>query len=129
MARNDGVEVLEGMSSIVARTDFSQFLMSKLIRYCPQIRPLLIPALTPHLSSLLAHADAVQPLSDFFDLYATSRERRLLVRGFYPREVMIFDGVKQGAEVSGLEETLEGMGDGKAKERVMDGVEKVVLDV
>jgi pumilio family protein 6 len=103
--------------------------MSKLIRYCPQIRPLLIPALSSHLSSLLAHAHAVQPLSDFFDLYASSRERRLLVRGFYPREVMIFDGAKEGAEAKGLEGTLEGMGEGKGKERVLDGVEKVVLDL
>ncbi len=103
--------------------------MSKLIRYCPQIRPLLIPALTPHLRALLAHADAVQPLSDFFDLYAMAKERRLLVRGLYPREVMIFDGAKDGAEALGLEATLEGMGDGKGKERVLEGVEKFVLDM
>ena len=103
--------------------------MSKLIRYCPQIRPLLISALSPHLSSLLAHAHAVQPLSDLFDLYASSRERRLLVRGFYPREVMIFDGASAGLDTKGLEATLEAMGEGKGKERILDGVEKVVLDV
>ena len=85
--------------------------------------------LTPHLASLLAHAHAVQPLSDFFDLYASSRERRLLVRGFYPREVIIFDAPKDAGEVHGLEGTLEGMGEGRGTGRILDGIEKTVLDV
>lgn len=100
--------------------------MSKLIRYVPQFRTLLIPAITPHLSSLLSHAHAVGPLSDFFDLYASAKERRLLVRGFYPKEVKIFDGEK-GEE--GLEGTLSHMGEGKGRERILDGVEKTILDV
>ena len=101
--------------------------MAKLIRYVPSIRPLLIPALAPHLDSLLAHAHAVQPLSDFFDLWASAKEKRLLVRGFYPKEVAIFDGGK-GEE--GLEGTLAAMGgEGKGRERVLEGVEKVILDV
>ncbi|WRT67016.1 uncharacterized protein IL334_003982 [Kwoniella shivajii] len=109
---------------------YSKFLMSKLIRYCPSIRPLLIPQLAPHLLNLLNHAHAVAPLSDFYDLYASSKERKLLVRGFYPREVKIFDGAKQGIEVKGLEGALEDIGnDGKGRERVLDGIEKTVLDV
>lgn len=101
--------------------------MAKLIRYVPALRPLLIPALTPHLSTLLSHAHAVQPLADFFDLWASAKERRLLVRGFYPREVAIFDGGK-GDE--GLEGTLAAMGgEGKGRERVLEGIEKTVLDV
>jgi pumilio family protein 6 len=101
--------------------------MAKLIRYCPNIRPLLIPALTPHLANLLSHAHAVGPLSDFFDLWASARERRLLVRGFYPREVVIFGDAKGE---KGLEDVLEGMGsEGRGRERVLDGVEKTVLDV
>ncbi|ORY32253.1 armadillo-type protein [Naematelia encephala] len=108
---------------------YSKFLMAKLIRYCPSIRPLLIPSLASHLSSLLAHAHAVQPLSDFFDLWATSKERKMLVRGFYPKEVRVFDGVKETGEVKGLEGTLEALGDGKGRERVLDGLEKTVLDI
>ncbi|RSH91237.1 pumilio domain member 6 [Saitozyma podzolica] len=105
---------------------YSKFLMSKLVRYCPQIRPLLIKDLAPHLSKLLFHEHAVQPLSDFFDLYASAKERRLFVRGFYPREVLLFDGGKDG-EAATLEETLEKMGEGKGRDRVLDGVEKAVL--
>ena len=90
---------------------------------------MLISALTPQLSSLLVHADGVQPLSTFFDLYASTKDRRLLVRGLYPREVLIFDGAKDGAELTGLEGVLKGMGEGKGKERVLDGVEKVVTDM
>ncbi|WVW83234.1 hypothetical protein I302_105253 [Kwoniella bestiolae CBS 10118] len=110
---------------------YSKFLMSKLIRYVPSIRPLLIPKLTPTLLTLLNHSNAVTPLSDFYDLYATSKERKLLVRGFYPRELKIFDGGKQGIEVKGLEGSLEDLiGDeSKGRERILDGVEKMVLDV
>jgi pumilio family protein 6 len=103
--------------------------MAKLIRYCPSIRPLLIPKLTPHLNMLLSHAHALSPLSDFYDLWASPRERRLLVRGFYPREVRIFDGAKEGIEIKGLEGTLEDMGDGKGRERVLEGIEKTVTNV
>ncbi|KAK4684513.1 pumilio homology domain family member 6, partial [Tremellales sp. Uapishka_1] len=109
---------------------YSKFLMSKLIRYLPQIRPLLIPHLTPHLLSLLSHTHALGPLSDFYDLYASSKERKLLVRGFYPREVVIFDGGKEGKDVKGLEGTLDDMGaDGKGRERILEGIEKTVLQV
>ncbi|OCF71984.1 pumilio domain-containing protein [Kwoniella mangroviensis CBS 8886] len=110
---------------------YSKFLMSKLIRYVPSIRPLLIPKLTPTLLTLLNHSNAVTPLSDFYDLYASSKERKLLVRGFYPRELKIFDGGKQGIEVKGLEASLEDLiGDeSKGRDRILDGVEKTVLDV
>jgi pumilio family protein 6 len=116
---------------------YSKFLMGKLIRYCPSIRPLLIPTLSQHLTSLLFHADASQPLSDFFDLWASSKERKLLVRGFYPKEVQIFDGLKLkgkgvnvDGEVKGLEGDLEDMGDeGKGRERVLNEIEKTIADV
>ena len=101
--------------------------MSKLIRYVPALRPLLIPTLTPHLRSLLFHSEAVGPLSDFFDLHASAREKRLLVRGFYPKEVAVF---AEGKGEEGLAEVLEGMGnEGKGRERVLAQVEKTVLDV
>ncbi|WWC85370.1 uncharacterized protein L201_000233 [Kwoniella dendrophila CBS 6074] len=113
---------------------YSKFLMSKLIRYCPSIRPLLIPKLTPNLLNLLNHSNAVTPLSDFYDLYSSSKERKLLVRGFYPRELKVFDGVtKQGQnqdQVQTLENFLEDIGnDGKGRERILDGIEKTILDV
>lgn len=107
---------------------YSKFLMSKLIRYCPSMRPLLVPVISRHLASLLFHADAVQPVSDFYDLWASAKERRLLVRGFYPREIAIFDGGKAGADVPGLEGSLEATNEA-GRERVLDAVERTVLDV
>lgn len=100
--------------------------MSKLIRYCPSIRPQLIADIRPILPHLLAHAEAVQPLSDFFDLYATAKEKRQLVRGFYPKEVLVFDTGKDGDR--GLEDILAGIGEGGAgRARVLQGVEKHVM--
>lgn len=100
--------------------------MSKLIRYCPSIRGDLIADLTPALPSLLSHAEAVQPLSDFFDLYANARERKQLVRGFYPKEVRIFDGEGGKSGELDMAETLEKMGEGQQRARVLEGVEKNV---
>ncbi|KIR26820.1 pumilio domain-containing protein [Cryptococcus deuterogattii LA55] len=120
---------LEPQWKAMMESKYSKFLMSKLIRYCPSVRPLLIPHLAPQLLNLLNHAHAVTPLSDLYELWASAKERRLLVRGFYPREVKIFDGAKQGVEVKGLEASLEDMGEGKGRERVLDAIEKTVLDV
>ncbi|ORX39750.1 armadillo-type protein [Kockovaella imperatae] len=117
---------LEPQWRAMMESKYSKFLMSKLIHYVPQLRPLLIPAITPHLRSLLFHAEAVGPLSDFFDLYASAKERRLLVRGFYPKEVKIF---AEGKGEEGLQEVLEGMGDGAGRSRVLSQVEKTVVDV
>lgn len=119
---------LEPQWRAMMESKYSKFLMSKLIRYCPSIRPLLIPAISNHLTSLLFHAHAINPISDFYDLYASPKERRLLVRGFYPREVALFDGGKEGGDVAGLEGALEATGE-SGRERVLDEVEKTVLDV
>jgi pumilio family protein 6 len=107
---------------------YSKFLMGKLIRYCPSIRPLLVPVIAKNLGSLLSHADAVQPISDFYDLYASAKERRGLVRGFYPREVELFDGGKDGSDTAGLEGALEETSEA-GRARVLEGVEKVVVEI
>lgn len=107
---------------------YSKFLMGKLIRYCPSIRPLLISAIAPHISQLIFHAHAIDPISDFYDLWANGAERRLLVRGFYPREVALFDGGKEATDVPGLEGSLEQTAEA-GRVRVLEGVEKTVLDV
>ncbi|KAL7422168.1 Pumilio y domain member 6 [Cryptotrichosporon argae] len=103
---------------------YSKFLMAKLIRYCPSIRTPLITQLAPHMSTLLSHADAVRPLSDFYDLWASAKERRGLVRGLYPKEVRVFEG----DDAKGLEEVLADMAE-SGRERILEGVEKTVLDV
>lgn len=107
---------------------YSKFLMSKLIRYATSIRPLLVPVIAKNIQSLIFHAHAIQPISDFYDLWASAKERRGLVRGFYPREVAIFDGGKEGLDTQGLEEALESTSEA-GRTRVLEGVEKAVLDV
>lgn len=109
---------------------YAKFLMRKLIRYCPSIRPLMIEDLTPVLPHLLTHADAVQPLSDFYDLYASAKERRALVRGLYPKEVRLTSSsATADDDVQGLDSVLEGMPNEQGRLRVLEGVEKTVLNV
>jgi Ran GTPase-activating protein (RanGAP) involved in mRNA processing and transport len=71
----------------------------------------------------------------------------LLVRGFYPKEVLLFDGVGVGkeaavkvvekaqakgsdaGEVKSLEKVLDGMTEGKMRERVLDELAEKVVHV
>jgi pumilio family protein 6 len=92
----------------------------------PSIRPAIIEAITPHLQPLIFHTFACSVIADFFELYATPKEKRLLVRGFYPREVQIFDGAKGE---KGLEALLEETTEQKSRERILEQLEKTVIEM
>lgn len=111
------------------------------------VRPKIIAEITPDVPQLLFHAHACGPLSDFFELYASPKEKRLLVRGFYPKEVLLFDGVgvgkeaaanvvekaqekgKEATEVKSLEKVLAEMSEGKMRERVLEEMSEKVNHV
>lgn len=103
----------------------------------PSIRLSMISQLSPHIPHLISHSHAITPLADFYELHASSKERKLMVRAFYPKEVLLFDGlglggstpegkdeikknVEKGVEIKGLVKTLEGMGEGAIRTRVLD---------
>lgn len=93
----------------------------------------------PVVPQLLFHAHACSPLADFFELYASPKEKRLLVRGFYPKEVLLFDGVgvgkdgkaaaEAGKSSDGLQAVLDGMKDGKARDRVLEELNEKIVHV
>ncbi|KAJ9109007.1 hypothetical protein QFC21_000333 [Naganishia friedmannii] len=138
----DGVaSELEGQYKTMMQSKYSKFLMSKLIRHRQVFQ------ITPDVPQLLFHSHACGPLADFFELYASPKEKRLLVRGFYPKEVLLFDGVgvgkeaavnvvekaqekgKEATEVKNLEKVLEGMTEGKMRERVLEEMNEKVVHV
>ncbi|KAJ9128036.1 hypothetical protein QFC24_000327 [Naganishia onofrii] len=144
----DGVAAeLEGQYKTMMQSKYSKFLMSKLIRHSHTVRPKIIAEITPDVPQLLFHSHACGPLADFFELYASPKEKRLLVRGFYPKEVLLFDGVgvgkeaavnvvekaqekgKEASEVKNLEKVLEGMTEGKMRERVLEEMNEKVVHV
>ncbi|KAJ9125350.1 hypothetical protein QFC22_000310 [Naganishia vaughanmartiniae] len=144
----DGVaSELEGQYKTMMQSKYSKFLMSKLIRHSHTVRPKIIAEITPDVPQLLFHSHACGPLADFFELYASPKEKRLLVRGFYPKEVLLFDGVgvgkeaavnvvekaqekgKEASEVKNLEKVLEGMTEGKMRERVLEEMNEKVVHV
>ncbi len=96
----------------ISSPPYSQFLVSKLIRFLPSIRPHIILEILSSIPSLLLHANAIQPLSDFYDVYANGNEKKWMVRGFWPKEVLVFEGegVKKrgGAKAQGEEEKVLG---------------------
>lgn len=63
----------------------------------------------------------------------------MLVRGFYPKEVLLFDGlgvgkdgkdgIEAGKTAEGLEKVLAGMKDGKAQERVLEELNEKIVHV
>lgn len=135
--RNGIAVELDGLYKQMLESKYSKFLMAKLIRHCPSVRLSMISQLSPHIPTLIAHSHAITPLADFYELHASSKERRLMVRAFYPKEVLLFDGlgiggttpegkdeikknVEKGIEIKGLVKTLEGMGEGAIRTRVLD---------
>jgi pumilio family protein 6 len=106
----------------------------------------MISQLSPYIPNLLGHSHAVTPLADFYELHSSSKEKKLMVRSFYPKEVHLFDGlgiggtspegkeeikknVEKGIEVKGLVETLRTMGEGAVRTRVLEQIKEKISTV
>lgn len=137
---------LDGMYKPMLESKYSKFLMAKLIRHCPSVRLSIVSQITPFIPNLISHSHAVTPLADFYELHASSKERKLMVRAFYPKEVLLFDGlgvggtspenrdeikrnVERGVEIKGLVETLKGMGEGAVRSRVLEQIKERIAAI
>jgi pumilio homology domain family member 6 len=67
-----------------------QFLVIKLIRFCPSLRQSIFLEFRHRILRLLLHREASGILATAFDLYANAYERSLLSRDFYGKEVALF---------------------------------------
>ncbi len=67
-----------------------QFLVTKLIRYCPGHRSSILLEFKSHVIRLLLHREACNVIADSYDLFANAYERSLLLQDFYGKEVALF---------------------------------------
>jgi pumilio family protein 6 len=102
----------------------------------PSIRQSLIRQISPDIPQLLFHTHACPVIADFFELYATPKEKRMLVRSFYPKEVIVFESVANSGDAEGkvqdvptLEQVLAGMSEGKGRERILDELAEKITHV
>lgn len=86
---------------------YRQFLVIKLIRYCPTHRTSILGEFRGNVIRLLLHREAGRVISDAFELYADSADKSLLLREFYGKEVMLFEPRKEGKTT--LQDILEGL--------------------
>jgi pumilio family protein 6 len=86
----------------------TQFLVLKLMRYCPKHRSSILSELHGHVLRLLLHREAGQVISDSFELYTNAAEKALLLREFYGKEVVLFVPQQEGTK-TGLRTILESL--------------------
>jgi hypothetical protein len=91
---------------LLTNTRPRQFLITKLIRYCPTHRDAILVEFHGHVLRLLLHKEATRVVADAYELYTNAAQRALLVRDFYGKEVALFEPKINGP--SGLKDVLKG---------------------
>jgi len=105
-----------------------QFLVTKLIRFCPTHRTAILLEFQSHVIRLLLHREASGVLADAFELHANAYERSILLREFYGKEAALFTvtrGSEQDKEAAkqGLNGVLEGA-DAERRRRILVAVQE-----
>ena len=110
-----------------------QFLVTKLIRFCPSHRASILREFQGHVLRLLLHREASSVLADAFELYANAYERSILLRDFYGKEaslagVSVTAGSAEEKERAkkGLKGVLEGL-EGERRKRVLNAVKENLM--
>lgn len=110
-----------------------QFLVTKLIRFCPSHRASILREFQGHVLRLLLHREASSVLADAFELYTNAYERSILLRDFYGKEaslagVSVTAGSAEEKERAkkGLKGVLEGL-EGERRKRVLTAVKENLM--
>ncbi|KAI0718430.1 ARM repeat-containing protein [Cerioporus squamosus] len=131
--RNEIAEELKGKYKELAQSKYSKFLVTKLIRFCPAYRPIILREFQGHVLKLLLHREASGVLSDAFELYANAYERSILLRDFYGKEASLFTvtaGSDEEKERSkrGLKGLMEGL-EGDRRKRVLSALKDNLVTI
>ncbi|KAG9311279.1 armadillo-type protein [Chiua virens] len=114
---------LKGHYKGLAKSKYSKFLVTKLIRFCPVHRVSILSEFRSHVLKLLLHREASGVLADAFELYANAYERSILLQDFYGKEAALFTsnrGTAQDIETArkGLRGLLDGV-EGARRKRLL----------
>lgn len=104
-----------------------QFLVTKLIRYCPTHRLAILSEFQGHVLRMLLHRHASRVIADSFELYANAAGRGLLLRDFYGKEVALFES-KTTAEggAASLQSLLENA-EPERRTRILNALKENIL--
>ncbi|TIC24622.1 ARM repeat-containing protein [Wallemia mellicola] len=118
---------LEGTYLQLAQDKYANFLLTKLIRYCPTHRSKILASFHGHVPRLLLHKYASGVIEDAFALYANAEDRQALVRDFYGKEFALFndDESKKGKV---LKDLLANESQSK-REMMMDNVRNTLQSI
>lgn len=110
-----------------------QFLVTKLIRFCPAYRAIILRELQGNVLRLLLHREASSVLADAFELYTNAYERSILLRDFYGKEASLFTvtaGSDEEKERSkrGLRGLMEGL-EGDRRKRILGSLKDNLVTV
>ncbi|KAF7377819.1 PUM-HD domain-containing protein [Mycena sanguinolenta] len=131
--RDEIAAELKGSYKALAQSKYSKFLVTKLIRLCPEHRQSILKEFQGHVLRLLLHREATSVLADAFELYTNAYERALLVRDFYGKETALFtvtSGSEEDKERSkkGLPGVLEGA-DPERRKRVLSSMKDALTSI
>ncbi|RPD65176.1 ARM repeat-containing protein [Lentinus tigrinus ALCF2SS1-7] len=131
--RNEIAEELKGKYRELAQSKYSKFLVTKLIRFCPTYRAIILREFQGHVLKLLLHREASGVLSDAFELYANAYERSILLRDFYGKEASLFtvtagSSEEQERSKRGLKGLMEGL-EGERRKRVLSALKDNLVTI
>lgn len=117
----------------LSQSKYSKFLVTKLIRLCPNQRASILREFHGHTLRMLLHREASGVLADAFELYANAYERALLLRDFYGKEASLAtltagsDAEKEKTR-KGLKGILEGA-EPERKRRIMNSLKENITTI
>ncbi|KAF8316109.1 ARM repeat-containing protein [Clavulina sp. PMI_390] len=81
---------LKGRYRELAQNKYAKFLIPKLLRYCPSLRPSILSEFHDHVMKLLLHREASPIIADAYELYANAPERDRLLLDLFGKEAALF---------------------------------------
>ncbi|KDQ55462.1 hypothetical protein JAAARDRAFT_71318 [Jaapia argillacea MUCL 33604] len=132
--RDEVAEELKGNFKTLAQSKYSKFLVTKLVRLCPNHRPSILLEFQGSVVRLLLHREASSVIADAYELYANAYERSILLRDFYGKEARLFS-VTSGSDVDremakkGLKGVLEAAVGAESKKRILGEVKEGLVNI
>lgn len=74
---------LKGCFIDLSKSKYSRFIVSKILKYCPKLKAVVIKEFEGKIGKLIKHKEAANVIDDIYVLYANAQEKSLLVEEFY----------------------------------------------
>ncbi|RKP07356.1 armadillo-type protein [Thamnocephalis sphaerospora] len=89
-------EGLKGHFVELAKSKYGQFIVIKILNYCPKMREAILKEFQGKVRALIRHKQASSVVEELFSQYANAEQRAALVVEFFGREFVLFKNAGQG---------------------------------